>query len=186
MKNKSSANKQYKTKHAVPKGKKVGAGNGNMNKRHMIPTNVTRKRDDYNPVSIEEFESVKMENERLKQLNKTIQKENTKVISLARDGRVDNFDETFMTTVVATTNRIIYPICPYMSNPMQLEKCMVVLAAELQLPETKKKWFCVGFKHTVNSAIASRRNADIQCIRRELLGNRYKNLDFFRKKNFHS
>ena len=172
MKNKSSVNKRYQTKHAVPKGKKGTAGIGNMNNKHVTPTSVTRKRDDYNPVSIEEFESIKMENERLKQLNKTIQKENTKVISLARDGRIDNFDETFKTTVVATTKRVIYPICPYMSNPTQLDKCMTVLAAELQLPEAKKKWFCVGFKHTVNSAIASRRNADIQCIRRELLGNR--------------
>ena len=171
MKNKSNTNKQYKAKHAVPKGKKVSTGNAAINKRHVTPTTIARKRDHYNPVSIEEFELIKMENERLKQLNKTIQKENTKVISLARDGRIDNFDETFKTTVVATTKRIIYPICPYMSNPAQLEKCMVVLASELQLPETKKKWFCVGFKHTVNSAIASRRNADIQCIRRELLGN---------------
>ena len=171
MKNKSATSKHYKTKHAVPKGKKVGAGNGNTQKRHDISTNVTKTRDDYNPVSIEDYESIKLENERLKQLNKTIQKENNKVISLARDGRIDDFDETFKTTVVAVTKRIVYPICPYMSNPAQLDKCMIILAAELQLPETKKKWFCVGFKHTVNSAISSRRNADIQCIRRELLGN---------------
>ena len=44
MKNKSSVNKRYQTKHAVPKGKKVAAGVANINNRHVSPTSVTRKK----------------------------------------------------------------------------------------------------------------------------------------------
>ena len=112
-----------------------------------------------------------MENERLRQLNKTIQCENNEVMSLARDGRIDAFDESFKTTVIAVTKQVVYPRCPYISNPVQLDKCVLILAAELELTESKKRWFCVGFKHTVNAAIAAKRNSDIQCMRRELKDN---------------
>ena len=171
MKDKVTTGKQLKTKHADPKKKKRGTGYDKGKKKHTSTTGMSDKRDVYNPVSVEEFENIKLENERLKELNITMQKENNKVISLARNGRIDGFDESFKTTVTAVAKRVIYPICPYMSNPAQLEKCMLIMAAELQLPESKKKWFCVGYKHTVNSAISSRRNADIQLIRRQLLGN---------------
>ena len=132
---------------------------------------VSLHREEYNPVSVAEFEKIKMECKRLRQLNKTMQRENHKVINLARDGRIDLFDDSFKTTVVAMTKRVVYPVCPYVSNPEQLEKCMLILAAELELAKTKKHWFCVGFKRAVNSAISARRNGDIQCIRRELKGN---------------
>ena len=171
MKDKVTTGKQLKSKHAVPKKRKKGTGNDSGKKKHTLTTRMSEKRDIYNPVSVEEFENIKLENERLKELNISMQKENNKVISLARNGRIDGFDETFRTTVTAVAKRVIYPICPYMSNPAQLEKCMLIMAAELQLPESKKKWFCVGYKHTVNSAVSSRRNADIQFIRRQVLGN---------------
>lgn len=163
--------KQYRTKHSVPKAKKGNAVSENSRKLPARDnTRLTTGRDIYNPVSVEEFEKIKMENERLRQLNKTIQRENNKVLSLARDGRLDAFDESFKTTVIAVTKQVVYPRCPYVSNPVQLDKCMLILATELELSESKKRWFCVGFKHTVNGAIAAKRNSDIQCIRRELKG----------------
>ena len=171
MRGKEKHGKNYKTKHSVPKNKKVGDVVSQNNRKLQTKEKLLCDRDTYNPVSMEEFERMRLENERLKELNKTMQRENNKVISLARDGRIDAFDESFKTTVIALTKRVVYPRCPYVSNQLQLEKCMLILAAELELSETKKNWFCVGFKHTVNSAIAARRNSDIQCIRRELKGN---------------
>ena len=172
MNDRGKHRKQYRTKHSVPKLKKGTVVSDN---RRKLPTrdkiNTHTSRDIYNPVSVEEFEKNQMENERLRQLNKTIQRENNKVMSLARDGRLDAFDESFKTTVVAVTKQIVYPRYPYVSNPVQLDKCMLILAAELELSETKKRWFCVGFKHTVNGAIAAKRNSDIQCMRREIKGN---------------
>ena len=171
MKDREKHKKQTRTKHSVPKGKKGNALNAN---RRKLPagdkTPSTTGRDIYNPVSAEEFEKMQLENERLRQLNRTIQRENNKVMSLARDGRIDGFDETFKTTVVAITKQVVYPRCPYVSHPDQLDKCMLIIAAELELSESKKHWFCVGFKHTVNGAIAAKRNSDIQCMRRELKG----------------
>ena len=171
MREREKHGKKYRTKHSVPSGNKI-SNVGSQKKRMLITKEQPScNRDIYNPVSMEEFEKMKLENERLKELNKTMQRENNKVISLARDGRIDAFDESFKTTVVAVTKRIVYPRCPYISNQVQLDKCMLILAAELELSETKKNWFCVGFKHTVNGAIAARRNSDIQCIRREMKGN---------------
>ena len=171
MRDRDNRKKQNRTKHSVPKGKKGNTVNAS---RRTLPsgdnTQSTTGRDIYNPVSAEEFEKMQLENERLRQLNKTIQRENNKVMSLARDGRLDAFDESFKTTVVAITKQVVYPRCPYVSHPDQLDKCMLIIAAELELSENKKRWFCVGFKHTVNGAIAAKRNSDIQCMRRELKG----------------
>ena len=159
MKTKVTTGKHYKAKHAVAKSKKTSTGQTNGKKKYTLPTSMSGKRDNYDPVSVEDYETIKLENERLKELNISMQKENNKVMSLARSGRIDGFDESFKTTVTAVAKRVIYPICPYMSNPAQLDKCMLIMAAEMQLPESKKKWFCVGYKHTVNSAVSSRRNA---------------------------
>ena len=75
-----------------------------------------------------------------------------------------------LTTVVEFTKRVVYPVCPYVSNSEQLDKCMRILGNELDLPDSKKALFQYGYKHTVNSAIASRRNADVQSVRKELKG----------------
>ena len=61
---------------------------------------------------MEEFERMRLENERLKELTRTMQRENNKVISLARDGRIDVFDESFKTTVIGVTKCVVYPRCP--------------------------------------------------------------------------
>ena len=97
-----------------------------------------------------------------------MQTQTNRVINLAREGKIDAFDDSFRTTVIAVTKRVIYPLCQYISNSDQLDKCMNILANEMGLCEPKKSVFQFGYKHTVNSAIASRRNADVQAIRREL------------------
>ena len=172
MKERDKHRKLNRTKHSVPrlrKNEEVTSNRRRLPTRQNMHSNAAR--DIYNPVSVEEFERMKVENERLRQLNKTIQRENNKVMSLAREGRIDAFDESFKATVVALTKQVVYPRCPYVSNPVQLDKCMLILASELELSESKKRWFCVGFKHTVNGTIAAKRNSDIQCIRREMKGN---------------
>ena len=172
MRDRDKHRKDNRTKHSVPKVKKNSVAKENRRRlttRDRVPN--TNVRDVYNPVSVEEFEKIQHENERLRQLNKTIQRENNKVMSLARDGRLDSYDESFKATVVALTKQVVYPRCPYVSNPVQLDKCMLILASELALNESKKRWFCVGFKHTVNGTIAAKRNSDIQCMRREMKGN---------------
>lgn len=123
MRDRQKQKKQIRTKHSVPKGKKGSTVNANQRR---LPagdhTPSTTSRDIYNPVSAEEFEKMQVENERLRHLNKTIQRENNKVMSLAREGRLDAFDETFKTTVVAITKQVVYPRCPYVSHPDQLDK----------------------------------------------------------------
>ena len=123
-----------------------------------------------NSVSIEEYEQQKQEIMRLRRLTQTMQSQTNKVINLAREGKMDAFDDSFRTTVIAVTKRVIYPLCQYISNSEQLDKCMKILGNELALSDAKKAVFQFGYKHTVNSAIASRRNADVQAIRKELKG----------------
>ena len=104
MRNRDKHRKESRTKHPVPKAKKNSAVKENGRRlpvRDRIPNNNVR--EVYNPVSVEEFEKIREENERLRQLNKTIQRENNKVMSLAREGRIDAFDESFKATVVALT-----------------------------------------------------------------------------------
>ena len=144
MRERGKHGKKYRTKHTVPSSKKVSNVESENKRRLPARDQPSCNRDIYNPVSMEEFEKMRLENERLKELNKTMQRENNKVISLARDGRIDAFDESFKTTVVAVTKRIVYPRCPYISNQVQLDKCMLILAAELELSETKKKLVLCG------------------------------------------
>ena len=142
MKDREKYKRQQRTKHSVPKGKKGSSLGDNRRKISQREKNDgAPSRDIYNQVSAEEFEKIQMENKRLRQLNKTIQRENNKVMSLERDGRIDAFDETFKTTVIAVTKQVVYPRCPYISNPVQLDKCTLILAAELELTESKKRWF---------------------------------------------
>ena len=64
-----------------------------------------------------------------------MQREKNKAINLAREGRIDAFDDSFRTTVILVTKHVIYPRCPYVSNAEQLDKCMLLLATELDLQE---------------------------------------------------
>ena len=175
MKDKKAISKKYKMKHVVARGK-------SRQRNDTVPDNVneeiiTNEEASLNSMSeisgesLKELELVKLENDRLRKLNLTMQRENNKVINLAREGRIDAFDDSFRTTVVSVTKHVVYPRCPYVSNAEQLDKCMLLLATELDLQESKKAGFCINYKHTVNSAIAAKRNADVQMIRKEMKGN---------------
>lgn len=169
------------------KTKKRGTSVKSHRKKYTLPTSRTQKgnseddresrktnevipRDKTKYISIEEYERQKQEIMRLRQLTETMQTQTNKVINLAREGKMDAFDDSFKTTVVEFTKRIIYPVCPYVSNSEQLDKCMKILANELELTDSKKAMFQYGYKHTVSSAIASKRNADVQSVRKELKG----------------
>ena len=70
-----------------------------------------------------------------------MQSQTNKLINLAREGKIDAFGDTFQTTVIYVTKRVIYPLCQYMSNDEQLDKCMNILANEMALTETKNQCF---------------------------------------------
>ena len=167
-KKKGSSTRSYRNKYSLPTSKKKKdvqeEDRVSGKKKESVPCEKSRY------VSIETYERQKQEILRLRQLTETMQTQTNKVINLAREGKIDTFDDSFKTTVVEFTKRVIYPVCPYVSNSEQLDKCMKILANELELTDAKKAMFLYGYKHTVSSAIASRRNADVQSIRKELKG----------------
>ena len=167
-KKKGNNTKTYRNKYVLPTTKK----RKQRSEDSVVSNNarVSVQEEDPKTVSIEEYERQKQEILRLPKLTQTIQTQTNKVINLAREGKMDAFDDSFKTTVVEFTKRVVYPVCPSVSNSEQLDKCMRILGSELDLPDSKKTLFQYGYKHTVNSTIASRRNADVQSVRKELKG----------------
>ena len=167
-KKKGTSTRSYKKRYVLPTAKKtldaVGDKGKDETKGETVQSETSKS------ISIEEYERQKQEILRLRKLTQTMQSQTNKVINLAREGKMDAFDDSFRTTVIAVTKRVIYPVCQYVSNSDQLNKCMEILANEMQLTDSKKAVFHYGYKHTVNSAIASRRNADVQSVRKELKG----------------
>lgn len=168
MKGRKISAKSVKSKYKLTKTQKTRVESKSARGTSEIEENT--EDDNFNVVDIAEYERQKREIERLRKLTQTMQHQTNKVITLAREGRIDAFDDSFKTTVMVLTKKEIYPICQYISNSEQLDKCMRILARQLQLNEQSSLGFCVNYKHAVNSAIASRRNADVQLIRKELKG----------------
>ena len=168
MKGRKISAKSVKSKYKLTKTQKTRVESKSARGTSEIEENT--EDDNFNVVDIAEYERQKREIERLRKLTQTMQHQTNKVITLAREGRIDAFDDSFKTTVMVLTKKEIYPICQYISNSEQLDKCMRILARQLQLNEQSSLGFCVNYKHAVNSAIASRRNAYVQLIRKELKG----------------
>ena len=121
-------------------------------------------------VQDEQLQQARQEAEELKELvhklRSNIQKDDDK------EGKVqqNKIDITLKANVINTARKIVYPKCPYISTHEQLLRCTKMVGKRMGIPSEQFGNFVLMYKSTVNSAISTRRNANIQQVRRKLNG----------------
>ena len=110
------------------------------------------------------------ENENLKRKVQKLQTESNRVIDLAKQGRLSNVDVTLQANVISTARKVIFLKCPYIADHDQLVKCTRVVGRRMSIAEGEMETFVALYKATVNNAITTRRNANIQQVRKKLKG----------------
>ena len=122
-------------------------------------------------VQDEQLQQARQEAEELKELvhklRSNIQKNDDK------EGKVqqNKIDITLKANVINTARKIAYPLkCPYISTHEQLLRCTKMVGEKMGVPSEQFGNFVSLYKSTVNSAIATRRNANIQQVRKKLNG----------------
>lgn len=118
----------------------------------------------------EELRKARQEAEELKELVNKLRSDNQKFVYRRNVGQQDKIDVTLQANVISTTRKIIYPKCPYISTEAQLMKCTKIVGKKMSIPSEQLDSFISLYKNTVNSAIATRRNANIQQVRKKLDG----------------
>ena len=118
----------------------------------------------------EELQKAKEENENLRRKVQKLQSDSNRVIYLAKQGRLTNIDVTLQANVISTARKIIYPKCPYISSHEHLVKCTRIVGKKMSIAIDEMDEFIALYKSTVNNAITTRRNANVQQVRRKLQG----------------
>ena len=105
-----SATKTYKKKYVLPRSRKnAEASNDTAKSNDSEGKSISEEKT--KSIDVEEFEKQKQEIFRLWRLTQMMQTQRNRVINLAREGKIDAFDDSFRTTVIAVTKRVIYPLC---------------------------------------------------------------------------
>ena len=118
----------------------------------------------------EELNKAREENENLKRKMQKLQHDNNKVVDLAKQGKLSNIDVTLQANVISTARKVIYPKCPYISTHEHLVKCTKIVGKRMNIASDKMDAFVALYRTTVNNAITTKRNANIQQCRRKIKG----------------
>ena len=118
----------------------------------------------------EDLENAKRETEDLKKLVRKLQHDNDRIMIDMTRNEHDKIDVTLRANVISTARKIVYPKCPYISTNEQLLKCTKIVGRKMNIKKEDFHRFVALYKGVVNTAITTRRNANIQQVRKTLDG----------------
>ena len=117
------------------------------------------------------MEQARKETEELKKLVRKMQEDNEKIVIDMSKNDQDKIDVTLRANVISTARKVVYPKCPYISTNEQLLKCTKIVGKKMNITRDNFDRFVMLYKGVVNtSSITTRRNANIQQVRKKLDG----------------
>ena len=126
---------------------------------------------------LEDLEMARKETEDLKKLVRRMQQVKEKIIiENSKSDRTDKIDVTLRANVISTARKVVYPKCPYISTDEQLMKCTKIVGKKMKINKQDMQRFVTLYKGIVNTAITTRRNANIQQVRKKLEGKSHQSL----------
>ena len=118
----------------------------------------------------EDMEQARKETEELKKLVRKMQEDNEKIVIDMSKNDQDKIDVTLRANVISTARKVVYPRCPYISTNEQLLKCTKIVGKKMNITRDNFDRFVMLYKGVVNTSITTRRNANIQQVRKKLDG----------------
>ena len=118
----------------------------------------------------EDMEQARKETEELKKLVRKMQEDNEKIVIDMSKNDQDKIDVTLRANVISTARKVVYPKCPYISTNEQLLKCTKIVGKKMNITRDNFDRFVMLYKGVVNTSITTRRNANIQQVRKKLDG----------------
>lgn len=118
----------------------------------------------------EDLKNARRETEDLRNLVRKMQQDNDKMMIDMTKNDNDKIDVTLRANVISTARKVVYPKCPYISTNEQLLKCTKIVGKKMNIKKEEFHRFVALYKGVVNTAITTRRNANIQQVRKKLDG----------------
>ena len=143
----------------------------NTNLAQSKETNASMELERERKQHLEDLEMARKETEDLKKLVRRMQQDKEKIIiENSKSDRTDKIDVTLRANVISTARKVVYPKCPYISTDEQLIKCTKIVGKKMKITREDMPRFVALYKGIVNTAITTRRNANIQQVRKKLDG----------------
>ena len=149
----------------MAKKRKTSASSA-QNREASVSGELERERKKYE----EDMEQARKETEELKKLVRKMQEDNEKIVIDMSKNDQDKIDVTLRANVISTARKVVYPKCPYISTNEQLLKCTKIVGKKMNITRDNFDRFVMLYKGVVNTSITTRRNANIQQVRKKLDG----------------